>query len=63
MDMSIRGDSINSSTTVRPSESTEALVGRMTKRGVKSIVVTDLKGKLIGTFLPEDGEKAINEAQ
>ncbi len=51
------------STTTRPSESTEALVGRMTKRGVKSIVVSDLKGRLIGAFLGEDGEKALNEAE
>ncbi len=49
------------STTVRPSEPLEALVGRMTKKGVKSILVTDLKGKLIGALLREDAEKALEQ--
>lgn len=47
------------SSTVRPSEPLDALVGRMTKKGVKSIVVTDLKGELIGALIREDGEKAL----
>jgi len=51
------------STTVRPSEHVDALVKRMTKRGVKSIVVTDLKGKLIGALIREDAEKAVEAHQ
>ncbi len=51
------------SSTVRPSEHLEGLVKRMTKRGVKSIVVSDLKGKLIGALIREDAEKALEAHQ
>ncbi len=51
------------STTVRPSEPLEPLVGRMTKRGVKSIVVSDLKGGLIGVLFLRDAEEALEAQQ
>lgn len=51
------------SSTVRPSEHLEGLVKRMTKRGVKSIVVSDLKGKLIGALIREDAENALKAHQ
>lgn len=50
-------------TTVRPSEHLDGLVKRMTKRGVKSIVVSDLKGRLIGALIREDAEKALEAHQ
>lgn len=50
-------------TTVRPSEHLDGLVKRMTKRGVKSIVISDLKGKLIGALIREDAEKALEARQ
>ena len=50
-------------TTVRPSEHLDALVKRMTKRGVKSVVVSDLKGRLIGALIREDAEKVLEAHQ
>lgn len=43
-------------TTVRPSEPLGPLVERMRKRGVKAVVVTTLKGKLVGLLRREKAE-------
>ncbi len=49
-------------TTIRPSERLEPLVGRMRKRGVRTIVVSDLKGRLVGILYREDAERALETA-
>jgi Mg/Co/Ni transporter MgtE len=46
-------------TTIRPSESLEPLVARMRKRGVKTIVVTDAKGHLVGILYRNDAAKIL----
>lgn len=51
------------STTVRPSEPLEGLVERMGKRGVEWIVVTDLKGRLIGALIRDDAQRALQAQQ
>ena len=43
-------------TTVRPDEPLEALVDRMAKRGVRSIVVATLDGKLVGVLYRDEAE-------
>lgn len=43
-------------TTVRPDEPLDALVDRMAKRGVRSIVVATLEGKLVGVLYREEAE-------
>ncbi|MEX2586696.1 MAG: CBS domain-containing protein [Actinomycetota bacterium] len=48
------------SSTVRPSEPLEGLVKRMTKHAVDSIVVSDLKGRLIGALLLPDAQQALD---
>jgi CBS domain-containing protein len=48
-------------TTVRPSESLEALIGRMQKRKVDSIVVSTAAGVLVGVLHREDGERRLSE--
>ena len=49
-------------TTIRPNESLEPLVERMHKRGVRTIVVSDLKGRLVGILHREDAERALERA-
>ncbi len=49
-------------TTIRPNESLEPLVERMHKRGVRTIVVSDLKGRLRGNLYREDAEAALERA-
>jgi CBS domain-containing protein len=46
-------------TTIRPSERLEPLVERMRKRGVATIVVSDLKGRLVGIVYRKDAERAL----
>ncbi|MGH2682422.1 MAG: CBS domain-containing protein [Actinomycetota bacterium] len=46
-------------TTIRPSEPLEPLVERMRRRGVRTIVVSDLKGRLVGILYREDAERAL----
>jgi CBS domain-containing protein len=46
-------------TTIRPNERLEPLVERMRKRGVRTIIVSDLKGQLVGILYREDAEKAL----
>jgi hypothetical protein len=46
-------------TTIRPSERLEPLVERMRRRGVASIVVSDLKGRLLGILYRQDAERAL----
>jgi CBS domain-containing protein len=46
-------------TTVRPNEALEPLVDRMRKRNVRSMVVTDLRGKLLGLLYRDDAERAL----
>jgi CBS domain-containing protein len=46
-------------TTVRPSEPLPALIERMQKRRVSSIVVTTSDGELIGVLRREDGERRL----
>src|SRR5688500_8881744 len=46
-------------TTVRPSEPLEALIGRMQKRKVDSIVVSTAAGKLVGVLHREAGERRL----
>jgi CBS domain-containing protein len=50
-------------TTVRPNEPLEPLIQRMRKRGVRTIVVSDLKGRLVGILFREDGENALEAAR
>ncbi|MDP8956436.1 MAG: CBS domain-containing protein [Actinomycetota bacterium] len=50
-------------TTIRPSEPLEPLVGRMRRRGVATIVVSDLKGRLVGILYREDVERALEAAR
>jgi CBS domain-containing protein len=48
-------------TTVRPSEPLEALIGRMQKRRVESIVVSTADGVLVGVLHRGDGERRLSE--
>jgi CBS domain-containing protein len=48
-------------TTVRPSEPLDALIGRMQKRRVESIVVSTADGVLIGVLHRGDGERRLTE--
>jgi Mg/Co/Ni transporter MgtE len=48
-------------TTVRPSESLDALIGRMQKRKAKSIIVSTAAGVLVGVLRREDGERRLSE--
>jgi len=48
-------------TTVRPSEPLEALIGRMQKRRVESIVVSTVDGVLVGVLHRADGERRLSE--
>ena len=50
-------------TTIRPSEPLEPLVERMQQRGVRTIVVSDLKGHLVGILYREDAERALEAAR
>jgi Mg/Co/Ni transporter MgtE len=50
-------------TTIRPSERLEPLVERMRKRGVATIVVSDLRGHLVGILYREDAERALEAAR
>ena len=43
-------------TTVRPDEPLEALVDRMRRRGVRSIVVATLEGRLLGVLYRDEAE-------
>lgn len=47
------------SSTVRPSESLDALAQRMDERKIPSVVVTDLMGRLMGALLLEDAQQAL----
>jgi CBS domain-containing protein len=48
-------------TTVRPSEPLDALIGRMQKRKVDSIIVSTATGVLVGVLHREDGERRLSE--
>jgi CBS domain-containing protein len=48
-------------TTVRPSEPLDALIERMQKRKVESIVVSTADGMLVGVLRREDGERRLSE--
>ena len=48
-------------TTVRPSEPLDALIERMQKRKVESIVVSTADGVLVGVLRREDGERRLSE--
>ncbi len=50
-------------TTIRPCEPLEPLVERMRKRGVATIIVSDLKGRLVGILYREDAENALEVAR
>jgi CBS domain-containing protein len=50
-------------TTIRPSEPLEPLVERMHKRGVRTIVVSDLTGQLVGILYREEAEIALEAAR
>jgi len=47
--------------TVRPTEELRGLVDRMRKAGVKTILVTTPKGRLVGTLYRDDAELLIRE--
>jgi CBS domain-containing protein len=49
--------------TICPSERLEPLVQRMHRRGVATIVVSDLKGRLVGILYREDAERALEAAR
>ena len=58
------GDAMESgSTTTRPSTALKDLIGRMTKHGVKYMIVSDLHGRLMGVLMREDAEKALEAQQ
>jgi hypothetical protein len=46
-------------TTIRPSELVEPLVQRMQRKGVRTIVVSNLKGEMVGILYREDAEAAL----
>ena len=46
-------------TTVRPNEALKPLVDRMRKRNVRTMIVTDLRGRLLGLLYREDAERAL----
>lgn len=46
-------------TTIRPSEPLVSLVERMRRRGVRTIVVSDLRGELVGILYRNDAERAL----
>ena len=48
-------------TTIRPSEPLDALIGRMQKRKVESIVVSTATGVLVGVLRRADGERRLSE--
>jgi CBS domain-containing protein len=48
-------------TTVRPSEPLDALIGRMQKRKVESIVVSTADGVLVGVLHRDAGERRLSE--
>jgi CBS domain-containing protein len=50
-------------TTIRPSEPLAPLVERMHRRGVATIVVTDLRGHLVGILYRDDAERALEAAR
>ena len=50
-------------TTIRPSERLEPLVERMHRRGVATIVASDLKGHLVGILYRDDAERALEAAR
>jgi predicted transcriptional regulator len=50
-------------TTTRPSEPLEPLVERMRRRGVRTIVVSDLKGRLVGILYRADAERALEASR
>jgi CBS domain protein len=50
-------------TTIRPNEPLRPLVERMHKRGVRTIIVSDLKGQLVGILYREDAERALEAAR
>jgi len=50
-------------TTIRPNEPIEPLVERMPRRGVEMIVVSDLKGRLVGILYREDADEALERAR
>jgi len=50
-------------TTIRPNEPLEPLVERMHRRGVRTIIVSDLKGRLVGIVYREDAERALEAAR
>jgi Mg/Co/Ni transporter MgtE len=49
-------------TTIRPNEQLGPLVERMHKRGVRTIIVSDLKGQLVGILYRDDAERALEQA-
>jgi CBS domain-containing protein len=49
-------------TTIRPNEPLGPLVERMRRRGVRTIVVSDLRGKLIGILFRDDAERALAQS-
>jgi CBS domain-containing protein len=50
-------------TTIRPSESIAPLVERMHRRGVRTIVVSNLRGELVGILYREDADAALERAR
>lgn len=48
-------------TTIRPSEPIAPLVERMRRRGVRTIVVSDLRGELVGILYREDAERELKK--
>lgn len=50
-------------TTIRPSEQLKPLTERMQQRGVKTIVVSDLKGHLVGILFRDDADRALRELE
>jgi predicted transcriptional regulator len=50
-------------TTIRPNEPLAPLVERMRNRGVATIVVSDLKGRLVGILYRQDAGNALEAAR
>jgi CBS domain-containing protein len=50
-------------TTIRPNEPLKPLVDRMHRRGVRTIIVSDLKGHLVGILYRQDADSALEAAR
>jgi CBS domain-containing protein len=48
-------------TTIRPSEALRPLIERMHRRGVRTVIVSDLRGRMVGILYRENAERALSD--